>query len=762
MLCNFIFKKSSQSAIMISLMGFSLIASTKLWAQTESSNITSTNSTSSKVDLSSPLSRNHLSPTQRCWLIFQKETQISATQGILPQLPNVKGGFWQVKVKESPREDGTYHLQDLPGLTQVELKIPFKNPLLKKWTAKILRLIYRPMSISKVEQASKRLVTLLSDVTDKRHFWVKTAQALGRKTDPIPELVQKIKFGEPTILVMNHSTGFDPAEVFATAAQINPNTLLIATDLLAPVPEMSENTALLPLSKSAKAMAMREQIMLEAEKVLKLGGIIIICPFGTISQKAHPFVKDVPEDEFWRPGFVRLMRAEPHAVVIPTLVDGHASFAYHAMRWFGRKMQKFPAVVDALEIASNVKQIGTTIDNPMPVYFGEPLVAGKLLNAFGANSEELTPARNDADLKIAEFLRQATYSILDSTKQVDVKPYLRPTGRPVVAEELPLMPSGEEILAELQSEANEVVQTTRFSVFIARVMNIPKTMFGIGVSRERTFREPPIYEGTNTRLDLDRFDPWYYHLIAMGKAKKTEIAGAYRAGWIKELWTEHGQNGIYTAQFFPSKLYQTKFINYLDLTRSYVIPEHQARSPVLAYLFKAIGSLVMDLPDVEGVLGPMSISGALKPKTQELILEYLLLHHSDEMPPDSMGMTNRPVFQEELSPDDVEFVKSLDGKEGPDVKRDIERLTEYAQRHFGETSIVNPLLGIYISLGTRFIRQKDLKTNRSYIVANRDLDFNTLDVFTYNHLSALSVKKLEPYMSEEGAIKFLSERGTKH
>lgn len=74
----------------------------------------------------------------------------------------------------------------------------------------------------------------------------------------------------------------------------------------------------------------------------------------------------------------------------------------------------------------------------------------------------------------------------------------------------------------------------------------PNTLNEIARLREITFRK--VGEGTGNKLDIDRFDKIYKHIVVWDE-NDLEIVGAYRLGLGSELMNEFGIKGFYTKHY---------------------------------------------------------------------------------------------------------------------------------------------------------------------------------------------------------------------
>lgn len=146
----------------------------------------------------------------------------------------------------------------------------------------------------------------------------------------------------------------------------------------------------------------------------------------------------------------------------------------------------------------------------------------------------------------------------------------------------------------------------------------------IGRLRELTFRA--VGEGTGRRLDLDRFDTWYEHIV-LWDTVACEVVGAYRVARVATVLAEQGLAGLYTATLFDFDRRLTPLLRQgVELGRSFVAPKHWG-SRSLDWLWYGIGAWLRRHPEVRYLFGPVSISAALPQAAREQLVAYYRRHH---------------------------------------------------------------------------------------------------------------------------------------
>ena len=166
-----------------------------------------------------------------------------------------------------------------------------------------------------------------------------------------------------------------------------------------------------------------------------------------------------------------------------------------------------------------------------------------------------------------------------------------------------------------------------YEVYIAPTSLLPNVIREIGRLRERTFRE--VGEGTNKATDLDEYDIYYNHLFIWDIEAKA-IVGAYRLGLGDEIFYSVGKDGFYVSELFKIKEQFTPVLKKsIELGRSWIRREYQAKPLPLFLLWKGILKYLIDNPRYRYLIGPVSISNSFSNFSKSLIVDYINRNHFD-------------------------------------------------------------------------------------------------------------------------------------
>ena len=180
---------------------------------------------------------------------------------------------------------------------------------------------------------------------------------------------------------------------------------------------------------------------------------------------------------------------------------------------------------------------------------------------------------------------------------------------------------------DLRDHGSRLLQSKNYEVFLANAKEIPNLLHEIGRLREITFRE--IGEGTNTALDLDKFDKEYHHLM-LWDTNANKLVGAYRMGLGKDLFKKYGIHGFYIHTLFriEPELY-SMMEQTIELGRAFVTKEYQQKPMPLFLLWKGIVHVTLRYPTYKFLMGGVSISNQFSDFSKSLMIEFMKSHYYD-------------------------------------------------------------------------------------------------------------------------------------
>ena len=424
----------------------------------------------------------------------------------------------------------------------------------------------------------------------------------------------------PVIVAANHPHGIvDGLVLMSALRRVRPDFRVLTNQLLMRIPELRDCCLFVDPFDGPGAEARNRAGLRAAHLWLRGGGALIVFPAGEVAHA--PAAGGQRADSEWKPAMSRLALATG-AAVIPAFIGGRNSQAFYAA---GRL---HPALRTLLLPRELLKKRGSTIG----VRLGAPLSPSGLAK--------------DA----AEFSSAVRSAVDQLATKVRLKP--DPTGTPATSADATSVVSGfpppplatarlaegrcaregssrtDPIASEIAALPNEcrLFESGPFHVFCARADQIPWALREIGRLRAITFRA--VGEGSDSELDLDRFDARYQHLFSWDNDKQ-QIVGAYRIGQTDRIVADSGVAGLYTRTLFryDERLIERMPAPALELGRSFVRAEYQKNYNALSLLWKGIGRFVARHPEYRVLFGPVSISARYSDASHRLLMSFLRQNH---------------------------------------------------------------------------------------------------------------------------------------
>jgi putative hemolysin len=330
---------------------------------------------------------------------------------------------------------------------------------------------------------------------------------------------------------------------------------------------------------------------------LHQGHPLVIFPAGEVSTHNH---SGVIEDRQWNQSIIRFIK-NAGVPVIPAYFHGQNSWLFHFMG-------KIHPLLRTVKIPSEILNKRNEI---ILVRIGNPVSV--------KDQDQFTDVP-----QLGRYLRAKTYALETA---VEINEFFKPKKKNPKVEEIaspvPVDFLAREIIAI--TPQYQLFQWQHYTVYCAPSAIIPHMTREIGRLREMTFRE--IGEGTNRSMDLDEFD-LYYHQLFIWDSRQQKIAGGYRLGKGKDIFTNYGVKGFYTHTLFrmTREMYPV-LAQSIELGRSFVTREYQRKPLSLFMLWKGILSFLQKNTDYKYLIGPVSISNNYTKLTQQMIVEYVKKNH---------------------------------------------------------------------------------------------------------------------------------------
>lgn len=434
----------------------------------------------------------------------------------------------------------------------------------------------------------------LERILDHFHF---TYRASARSVKRIPAEGR-------VIIVANHPIGsLDGLALLKLVRSVRPDVSIVANQLLWSVAPL--RPLMLPVDNMTGQPTRRAQYrrMLDA---LEQDQAVIVFPAGEVSRILPNGVRDGR----WKTGFLRLA-AKTGAPVLPVYVGARNSALFYGL-------------------SALYKPLGTMmLAREMFNKTGQEILF-RVGRAVSARSLEAPPERQEA---VAQRMRRHVY-LLRKGREKALFDTHETVAHPVDRRALKKALYASELLGETQDGKK---------IFLCDFEADSAVMREVGRLRELTFRR--VDEGVGAALDVNAFDAYYKHLVLWDEAD-LEIVGAYRIGNGREIMERHGLPGFYSQTLFAiGPELEALLPRAIELGRSFVQPRYWGQRS-LDYLWYGIGAYLRRNPDVRYMFGPVSLSGAMPHRAQELIVAFYQRHFAGDP---SLARARRPFAVSDVS-----------------------------------------------------------------------------------------------------------------
>ena len=194
------------------------------------------------------------------------------------------------------------------------------------------------------------------------------------------------------------------------------------------------------------------------------------------------------------------------------------------------------------------------------------------------------------------------------------------------------------LLSELEDHLLRPSNKAGNLIFDITAHECPNVMREIGRLREISYRDGG--GGTGKEIDIDDLDIMEkpYHQLIVWDPDNQQIIGGYRYLLGHEIAIdESGQPRIASAHLFQfSPRFVSDFLPYtIEFGRAFVQPAYQAREMGVKALFAldniwdGIGALVYKYPQLQWMIGKVTLYPSFDPMVRDLLYSFLYRYHPD-------------------------------------------------------------------------------------------------------------------------------------
>lgn len=393
------------------------------------------------------------------------------------------------------------------------------------------------------------------------------------------------------IIVCNHPFGaIEGIILYDAISKIRPDFRVMANFILSYIPNLKG--AFLPVNpfKDKPEWSGSLTGIKGAMQHLSENKGLGIFPAGEVSRyNGH----DYPEDIEWSVTISKLVK-KTGLPVIPVYFDGRNSKTFY----------RLAKIYSLLATARLPIEMLNKRNKHIVMKIGKPIAPNEIESY-------------DDYTKLAAYLRARTYALEANINNEDVE------YNNTKQETLPPPLKSFLMVNELNKIRKDSLLFTcaQYECYFADHKDIPNIMYELGRRREEAFRA--VGEGSGKKLDTDKYDTYYKHLILWDK-EDNRLAGGYRLGIGSDIVREKGIEGFYISSLFKiNENFKDVLEKTIELGRSFVTVDYQKDILPLMLLLKGLMMVAYKYKDMSYFIGPVSISNWYPKFYKSLMVHYI-------------------------------------------------------------------------------------------------------------------------------------------
>ena len=496
--------------------------------------------------------------------------------------------------------------------------------------------------------------------------------------------IENIPSSGKVVIIANHPLGgLDALSLLKLVGAVRRDVKIVANDFLLGIDAL--DSLFIPID-NYKMIQSKKDIKAVYE-ALDQEQAVIIFPAGEVSRASTKGIKD-PQ---WNKGFLNFA-LNSNSPILPLFISGKNSKFFYTMSLINKSFS-------TLLLSNEMFRKNATNIN---IKIGE-IIPNEHIKPKGLNKKYLV-----------KLYKKHLYSLKKGKKSyfVTQKAIAHPQKR-------------DDLIKELK-KAKQIGQTNDGKkIYLYDYKDDSIILKELGRLRELSFRK--VGEGINKKLDTDKYDIYYQHIILWDE-NDLEIVGSYRIGNGKYINDKFGVKGFYTNTLFK---YNDVFAPYLkssiELGRSFVQPKYWG-TRALDYLWYGIGAYLKENPQIKYMFGTVSISANFANIAKDL----MIFHYSHHYKNDKSLVEAKLPYQYSSSIKDIKNIFELKNK-----KEDFKILK-------------SSLNSINTSVPTLFKQYSDICEDGgvTFLGFNIDPDFsNCVDGFILVDISKLKEKARKRYIA---------------
>lgn len=392
--------------------------------------------------------------------------------------------------------------------------------------------------------------------------------------------IQNIPALGKVIIVANHPLGaLDALALIKMVSSVRQDKKIkiVANNLLSQFSQLNEQ--IIPVDNMSGKLS--RDSLTKIQEALNNEEAIIFFPAGEVSRAYLNGIRDGK----WKSGFVKFAK-RTQSPILPIYIDAKNSAMFYGASWVYRPLGTLLLSHEMIKARNSVFEFSV----------------GELI-AYHTIATMHLDYRQHAKLFRRHLYRIARHKKgIYATEQCIAHPESR-----------------QEIKQELKKGERIGTTSDNKHIYIIEYENAPVLLSEIGRLREYSFRK--VGEGSGQHKDIDRYDEYYQHLV-LWDDDALEVVGAYRIGECNWILSWLGKEGLYMNELCTIDNKADSYLSdTIELGRSFVQPKYWG-TRALDYLWQGIGAYLSHNPQIQYMLGPVSISGSYPQHATEALVYF--------------------------------------------------------------------------------------------------------------------------------------------
>jgi len=380
------------------------------------------------------------------------------------------------------------------------------------------------------------------------------------------------------LIVSNHPLGgVDGLILLKLISDVRPDVKIVVNDILLNIDNLENH--FLPFNVFS-GRTQRENIEL-IYKSINNNEAIIVFPSGEVSRFGISGVQDTN----WRKSILQLSK-KYKVPVLPIYIHARNSISFYLASLINKKFSMFLLP----------RELFNKKNKSFIVSIGHHIPSAAFENRYHKSENQIKLLK-----KHVQLIGKGKSGIYEVEKNV-----IHPISRKTIKQQL---------------DRCKVLGLTndKKKIFLIDSYTAPDVLKEIARLREITFRR--VSEGTGKKMDLDKYDEYYKHIVLWDEIE-LDVVGSYRIGIGRTILPTLGINGFYTSELFNHSIQLENILSQsAEMGRSFIQAKYWKTS-ALDYLWQGLGVFLRDNPDIKYTFGGVSLSKTYSEEAKKNIIYF--------------------------------------------------------------------------------------------------------------------------------------------